>query len=138
MASRFAGECLELLHVPVLREGNLLVLPNYTLEVVEACSGIRSLMSLIALAVAYGYLAERRLWVRLSLVVLMLPIAIVSNGLRVVMTSLLTYFIRPQLAEGFFHEFSGLAIFITSLFIMLLAHGLFRLLSRENKGGSNA
>ena len=69
--------------MPVLREGNILILPNYSLEVVEACSGIRSLMTLITLAVAYGYLIEPRRWVRYVLVLLMVPIAIVSNAIRI-------------------------------------------------------
>ncbi len=122
VASRFAATCLEVVRVPVLREGNLLILPNYTLEVVEACSGIRSLMSLVALAIAYGYLVEKRCWVRGVLVALMLPIAVVSNGLRVVGTGVLTYAIGPQSAEGFFHLFSGWLIFLTAVLFMLLAH----------------
>ncbi len=138
LASRFAGDLLELLSVPVLREGNLLVLPNYTLEVVEACSGIRSLMSLAALAVAYGFLAERRHWVRFLLVMLMVPIAILSNGMRVTVTGLLTYYISPGLAEGFFHEFSGLAIFFTAMILMLLAHGVIRVLTPLKRGDANA
>src|SRR4029077_16668066 len=64
LASRFATFWLELVQVPVLRDGNVLIMSNYSLEVVEACSGIRSLMALIALAVAYGYLVSPRHWVR--------------------------------------------------------------------------
>src|SRR4029077_5900719 len=67
LASRLASSWLELARVPVLRNGNVLVLSNYSLEVVEACSGIRSLMTLVSLAVAYGYLAESRLWIRCTL-----------------------------------------------------------------------
>src|ERR1700683_4315519 len=81
IASRFATFWLEAVRVPVLRDGNVLILSNYSLEVVEACSGIRSLMSLIALAVAYGYFAESRRWVRYLLVLLMIPSAIVSNAI---------------------------------------------------------
>src|SRR5487761_929998 len=64
LASRVAASGLELMQVPVLRDGNVLILPNYSLEVVEACSGIRSLMNLFTLAIAYGYFIERRRWVR--------------------------------------------------------------------------
>jgi exosortase len=122
LASRLASNCIELLGVPVLREGNVLVLPNYSLEVVEACSGIRSLMSLIALAVAYGYFVERRLWARIALVVLMLPIAVASNALRVVGAGVLTYFWGPHSAEGFFHLFQGWLIFVSAVAGMLLVH----------------
>jgi exosortase len=135
LASRLASNCIELLGVPVLREGNVLVLPNYSLEVVEACSGIRSLMSLIALAVAYGYFVERRLWARIALVVLMLPIAVASNALRVVGAGVLTYFWGPHSAEGFFHLFQGWLIFVSAVAGMLLVHWL---LSRSIPFGRKA
>ena len=122
LASRLASNSLELLGIPVLREGNVLVLPNYSLEVVEACSGIRSLMSLIALAVAYGYFVEQRLWARITLVVMMLPIAVASNALRVVGTGVVTYFWGPQYAEGFFHFFQGWLIFVSAVGCMLFVH----------------
>jgi len=124
LASRLSSSWLELLGVPVLREGNVLVLPNYSLEVVEACSGIRSLMSLIALAVAYGYFAEKRHWVRITLVVLMLPIAVASNAMRVVGAGVLTYWFGPHAAEGFFHLFQGWLIFVSAVACMLLVHWL--------------
>jgi exosortase len=122
LASRLASNSLELLGIPVLREGNVLVLSNYSLEVVEACSGIRSLMSLIALAVAYGYFVEQRLWARITLVVLMLPVAVASNALRVVGAGVVTYYWGPQYAEGFFHIFQGLLIFVSAVGCMLLVH----------------
>jgi exosortase len=122
LASRLSSNWLELVGVPVLQEGNVLVLPNYSLEVVEACSGIRSLMSLIALAIAYGYFVEKRLWARITLVVLMLPIAVASNALRVVGAGVLTYFFGPYAAEGFFHLFQGWLIFVSAVACMLLAH----------------
>jgi exosortase len=124
LASRLSSGGLELVGVPVLREGNVLVLPNYSLEVVEACSGIRSLMSLIALAVAYGYFAEKRQWARITLVVLMLPIAVASNSMRVMGAGVLTYWFGPQAAEGFFHLFQGWLIFVSAVACMLLVHWL--------------
>ena len=122
IASRFATFWLELVQVPVLREGNVLILPNYSLEVVEACSGIRSLMTLITLAIVYGYLAEPRRWARYSLAILMIPIAIVSNAIRIMGTGVLTYRFGPAAAEGFFHEFSGWVIFLAALILMFAGH----------------
>ena len=133
LASKLAANSLQLLGVPVLREGNVLLLPNYALEVVDACSGIRSLMSLIALAVAYGYLVEKRVWIRIMLAALMLPIAVASNAARVVGTGLLTYFFGPQSAEGFFHLFSGWLIFVAAVMLMLFAHWVLRRLSNPRK-----
>jgi exosortase len=136
LASRLASNSLELVGIPVLREGNVLVLPNYSLEIVEACSGIRSLMSLIALAVAYGYFVERRLWARITLVVLMLPIAVASNALRVVGTGVVTYFWGPQYAEGFFHFFQGWLIFVSAVACMLFVRWLLSHVARSTREAS--
>ncbi len=126
LASRFATFWLEVAQVPVLREGNVLILPNYSLEVVEACSGIRSLMTLITLAIAYGYLVEPRRWLRYLLVILMIPIAIVSNAIRIMGTGVLTYRFGPKAAEGFFHEFSGWVIFLAALILMFASHTILK------------
>ena len=126
LASRFATFWLQSVNVPVLREGNLIILPNYTLEVVDACSGIRSLMTLITLAVAYGYLMNDRRWVRWVLALLMIPIAIVSNAIRIMGAGLLTYHFGHEMAEGFFHEFSGWVIFVAALVLMFVCHWLLR------------
>ena len=124
LSSRFATSTLELIRVmPVLREGNLLTLPhNYTLEVVEACSGIRSLLALVALGLGYSYLAERRVWVRTVLVAAMFPIAIVGNGVRVVCAALLAYSMGPKTAEGFLHPVSGIVIFVVAVTLLLGLH----------------
>ncbi|MGH9864622.1 MAG: exosortase A [Candidatus Acidiferrales bacterium] len=133
VASRFATFWLQLVNVPVLREGNLIILPNYTLEVVEACSGIRSLMTLITLAVAYGYLMQDRRWLRWVLALLMIPIAIVSNAIRIMGAGLLTYHFGHEMAEGFFHEFSGWVIFVAALILMFGCHWILRKISGAKK-----
>jgi exosortase len=123
LASRFATTCLETLNLfPVLREGNQLVLDGYTLEVVEACSGIRSLTSLLALAMGYSYLTERRLSVRIFLVLAMVPVAIISNSIRVVITAMLVNYFGSRAAEGFLHLFSGWVIFLVAVIFMLALH----------------
>ncbi len=121
-ASRIASSLLELLQVPVLREGNVIVLPSMSLDVVEACSGIRSLMSLITLAVFYGLLAERRHWMRWLLVVLSIPVALAANATRIVGAALLGQYMGPQFAEGFFHAFSGWLIFALALGLLIVFH----------------
>jgi exosortase len=125
VASKFATSTLELLNLfPIMREGNVLILPNMTLEVVEACSGIRSLMSLLALAAGYGYLAERSTAVRWLLFLAMVPLAIISNGTRVMITALMANYIGPRAAEGFMHEFSGWVIFVVATALFLGLHTL--------------
>ncbi|HVP55927.1 MAG TPA: exosortase A [Candidatus Eisenbacteria bacterium] len=125
IASRFATSCLETLNLfPIMREGNVLIMPGMRLEVVEACSGIRSLMSLLALAAGYGYLAEKSIPVRWFLFLAMVPLAIISNGTRVMITALMTNYIGPQAAEGFMHEFSGWVIFVVATALFLALHSL--------------
>lgn len=126
IASRLATVWLEVVGVPVLRDGNVLVLSNFSLEVAEACSGIRSLMSLIALAVAYGHLAEPRRWVRYALVVLMVPSAIVTNAMRIMGAGVLAHKFGPQAAEGFLHQFSGWVVFLATLVLIFLCHWILR------------
>lgn len=121
-ASRVAFTFLQWFHVPVLLEGNILILPNYSLEVAEACSGIRSLIALIALAVAYGYLAEERNWLRVLLVALTLPVAILCNSMRVFGTGIATYWAGPGWAHGFLHEMSGLVVFVVAAGLIVLVH----------------
>lgn len=137
LASRFATGCLETLNLfPVLREGNLLILDSYTLEVVDACSGIRSLTSLLALAMCYSYLTERRFGIRVFLVLAMVPVAIVSNGIRVVITALLVNYFGFRMAEGFMHSFSGWAIFLVSVLLLLALHGLINTALRRKPGAA--
>ncbi len=138
IASRFATFWLELVRVPVLRDGNVLILSNYSLEVVEACSGIRSLMSLFALAVAYGYLAEPRRWVRYVLAIFMVPSAIVTNALRITGAGVVAHRFGPTAAEGFLHQFSGWLIFLIAIFLMFLGHAILRRIGKGWKEPANA
>jgi exosortase len=122
MATKFGVSILQLTHIPVLREGNVILLSQTTLEVTEACSGIRSLLSLFALAVLYGYFATPRNPQRIVIALSSIPIAIVANGLRIAGTGIAAQYVGPGAATGFFHTFSGWTVFMTS-FVMLLAVG---------------
>jgi exosortase len=132
LASKVASTVLAWMGVPVLREGNVITLPGLIqpiqLEVAEACSGIRSLMSLATLAIIYGYLMERRIAMRIVLAVASVPVAVVANSLRIVGTGLLVEYWNPDAAEGFLHEFSGWLIFVVSLAMIYLLHRIVRAL----------
>jgi exosortase len=121
LASRLAAGALSVLGIPVLRDGNILELANGRLSVVEACSGIRSLLSLTFLSLVYGYFFEKKNWIRVALFLATIPVAILANGSRVTMTGIL-YEIRPELAEGFFHESTGLVIFFVAAVILFILH----------------
>jgi exosortase len=127
LASQVSTVMLRTMDVPVLREGNVIVVPAMPLEVAEACSGIRSLVSLGTLAVIYGYMLDQKLWRRAALVVAAIPIAVFANALRITGTGLVAQYWDPQKAEGFFHEFSGWVIFVFSLGLLFLVHRLLQL-----------
>jgi exosortase len=118
-ASQAGESVISAVGIPVLREGNVIVLAHTTLEVAEACSGIRSLITLITLGLVYGYFADSRLWVRSAMVLSAIPIAIVANGARVAGTGIAAQWWGPEVAQGFFHEFSGWIVFIVAFGMML-------------------
>jgi exosortase len=126
LASRAASTLLPLLGVPVFREGNVIQLPVMKLEVAEACSGIRSLMSLFTLSVFYGYFLERTSTRRWIMALASIPIAVCANALRIVGTGLCVQYWDPSKAEGFFHEFSGWVMFVISLACLYLLHRILR------------
>ena len=121
LASQVAAAVLSALQIPVLRDGNVLELADRQLSVVEACSGIRSLLSLSFLCLVYGYFFERRIGVRVLLFAAAIPVAIVANAGRVALTGILTS-VKPELAEGFFHTASGWVIFMAALTLLIGVH----------------
>jgi exosortase len=121
LASRAAEFSLELVGIPVLREGNVLELAGQKLSVVEACSGIRSLLTLSFLSLVYGYFLESKIWIRIALFLATVPIAILANASRVSMTGFLTEY-NPELAQGFFHSASGWVIFMVALAMLAMFH----------------
>ncbi len=122
-AAQTASFCLFSLGIPVLREGNLIVLASTTLEVAEACSGLRSLLSLLALGTVYGYFSQTVIWKRWALVALSIPIAIIANAARVSGTGILAHYFGPESAQGFYHTFEGWIVFIVA-FILLFCCGM--------------
>jgi exosortase len=121
LASQFGEWTLQAFSIPVLREGNVITLANTTLEVAEACSGIRSLISLLTLGIVYGYFVDRRPAVRVVIALSTIPIAIVANGIRVAGTGIAAHYYGAEAAEGFFHTFSGWIVFIAAFALLYLA-----------------
>ncbi|MCX6610017.1 MAG: exosortase/archaeosortase family protein [Acidobacteria bacterium] len=120
-ASIVAEKSLLILGIPVLRDGNVLELAEHKLSVVEACSGIRSLLSLTFLSLVYGFFFDSRGWMRGVLLVATVPIAIAANAFRVSMTGVL-YEYKSEWAEGFFHTAEGWVIFMVALSMLLAFH----------------
>ena len=127
LASKIAAVSLPLLGVPVLREGNVINLPAMALEVAEACSGIRSLFSLITLSVIYGYLAETRIGIRILLALMAIPVSILANALRIAVTGLVVQHWGIEGAQGTRHLLSGWLVFAGSLLLIFVLHRLSRI-----------
>ena len=127
VASQLGEVAIAASGIPVLREGNVLYLPGRALEVAEACSGIRSLITLIMLAIVLGYFTEQRVAVRIAIVVAAVPIAVLANAIRVAGTGLVSYWVSPAAAEGFFHSFSGWIVFLAAFLGLLAFHRLVNL-----------
>ena len=127
LASNVGEYTISSLDIPILREGNVLILANATLEVAEACSGIRSLVSLFTLGLVFGYFVDRRVWVRAIIALSAIPVAILANGLRVASAGIAAHNFGSAGVEGLFHEFSGWVVFVIA-FLMMFA--LQRLLQR--------
>jgi exosortase len=124
-ASRVAEGALDLLGYPVYRDGNILELASQKLSVAEACSGIRSLLSLSFLSLVYAYFFDNRVWMRWVLFGATIPIAIIANAGRVTITGILSE-INPELAHGFFHELEGWVIFVIAGILLVCLHGVIR------------
>jgi len=120
-ASQVAEMSLNMLGIAIGRDGNVLELANMKLNVVEACSGIRSLLSLTFLSLVYGYFFEVNAKIRVLLFLSTIPIAILANAGRVTVTGILGEF-KPEWAEGTVHEAEGWLIFMIALLIMVGVH----------------
>ena len=118
VATKIAFGFFKLLGFPAFREGNIITLSHTTLQVVDACSGIRSLMTLFTLAFFLAYFRHRHLWKRLLILILAAPLAVLANAVRVTSTGVLTKY-NPAWGEGFLHELSGWIVFVLS-FILLI------------------
>jgi exosortase len=135
MATKFGVAALQFLGIPVFREGNVIWLAHTTLEVTEACSGIRSLLSLFTLAVLYGYFTDPRLAARITIALSSIPIAIIANGLRIAGTGVAAHYISPSTATGFFHAFSGWTMFLTSAVMLMAVTRAVRMLPVRPRSG---
>lgn len=117
-ASQFGAALLDARHVPVVVAGNVIHLPGRSLFVTEACSGLRSLTSLIALGVLIGGIWLRTPMLRAAIVIMAVPIAMFLNGIRIFLTGFLVYFVDPRLGDGLMHYTEGWAMFSVAFVIL--------------------
>ena len=124
--AKFSVISLKLMGVVVWREGNIIMFPQTVLEVADACSGLRSLMSLLALGVALAVFSQKKKSAMVLLIVLTIPIAILTNMIRVIGTGFLAQYYGAAAAEGFFHEFAGMGVFVLAMVLLFVCSGLLR------------
>ena len=124
--AKFSVITLKLMGVILLREGNILMFPDLTLEVADACSGLRSIISLLALGVALAVLTQKRMSMKILLVVMTVPIAVLTNMIRVIVTGYLAQYYGSAAAEGFFHEFAGMGVFLLAMVLLFVCSGVMR------------
>jgi exosortase len=122
-ASSVAEAILNFAGIPVLRDGNILELARHRISVVEACSGMRSLLSLSFLALVYAYFFDQKVWMRGLLFAGTIPIAIAANAARVTLAGLIGDW-RPELAQGLFHTLEGWVLFLVAMLLLVALHRL--------------
>ncbi|MBK9708922.1 MAG: exosortase [Acidobacteria bacterium] len=127
MASDYAALVIRSFGIPALREGNIIELASMKLQVVEACSGIRSLMALTSVCVVYVYFVEQSWWRRIVLIAAVFPIAVFTNALRVALTGLIANYRGPAYAEGFMHSFSGWLVFTLAVVMLIILHRILKI-----------
>ena len=119
ISSEIGVKIIQLLGMSAYREGNIIDLGFTQLQVVDACSGLRYLIPLFLMGVLVAYFYRAALWKKLVIVFSTIPLSIITNSLRIALTAILYPSLGPAAAEGFFHDFSGWAIFMVSLAALL-------------------
>jgi len=144
LSSKLTQYVLHFIGLPSVRQGNIILLPNYSMEVAEACSGLRSLVSLLALGAFFAYVtfprevtSDRSNLKRLILFLSVFPIAIGANIFRILVTAIGAYMISPKLAEDFLHKLSGLIVFLISVFSLFLFSQVIKFFSRRRRKASS-
>ena len=130
LAAKLSVSVIQLLGITVLREGNILQLSNTSLEVVNACSGIRSLTTLLAISGAFAYLSGLNLVSKWVIFLAAIPLAIIGNIIRLTFTSVLAHHYGPDIVEGALHKLSGVIVFGVAMILLL---GCYKILVKIEK-----
>jgi exosortase len=130
-ATKISAFLINAFSIPVLREGNMLYFANTQLEVAEACSGLRSMTSYIMLSFLFAYMMKKSWRNRILIILSAIPLALITNIIRVTGTGILAHFYGDRAARSFLHEFSGLAVFALGFMMLLGLYGVLNKLTRD-------
>ena len=133
-ASKVSSNLIQGIGISVLREGNILTLPNITLQVAEACSGLRSLVTLLALSAVLAFMSQHDRGKKWILFLSAVPVALACNIFRLTGTAVLARYFGAPVAHGFIHEFSGWVVFVLGLLLLLGVHFLLGIKARRLGG----
>jgi exosortase D (VPLPA-CTERM-specific) len=136
IASSLSVKLLQFIGVSVFREGNVIDLGINQLQMVDACSGLRYVYPLLLMGLLFAYFLHRQWWQRGLIVAATVPIAVISNAIRIAVTGLLTVHVSPEVAAGFFHGFSGWLIFMVSLLFLLIMSFILKFLGKKQEKGT--
>jgi exosortase len=137
-ASALTEDVVQLIGIPILREGNVLHLAQASLEVVDACSGLRSLVNILGLAVGLGFIMNKEAWKRWALFLAAFPIAVIVNIIRLSGTAMLASRYGSDVAQGFLHDFSGWLVFVAGILLLLLVQSVLSKISKAQTIGQDA
>jgi len=112
------------LGVPVLRDGVMLHLPNITLEVAADCSSVPAIAALLALGGAYAQMQPRPTWIRVALTLSAAPLGLLSNIVRLIVTSLSAYYLGPVALDNVIHKFNGTTVFLATVVLLVVLDAL--------------
>jgi len=132
MSTELAVKMMQMVGVAVYHEGNIIDLGVTKLQVADACSGLRYFFPLLLIGLILSYLLHEKWWERLTIILITIPVSIVSNSFRIAITGYLTQNFSPKIAEGFFHGFSGIVVFIISVGMILIFSKILKALSKSN------
>ena len=127
------AQALGWLGIPVLRDGVMLHLPNMTLEVADDCSSVPAIAALLALGAAYSQVQSRPTWIRALLTISAAPLGLLSNIIRLILTSISAYYFGPIALNNVIHKFNGTSVFLATVLLLVLLDALLvRVRARES------